>query len=165
MIVIPEDRTIIVDGEALTFDFDADQSIHAIQWYGEYGIIERRTGDPMRLDDPADIELWLDVWRAEKARRVVPPEPPRPLTQADYERAVQAHLDAAARGRGYDGILSASSYAATANPFQSESQSFLNWRAACWAHCYQALADVQAGTRSMPTIPDLLAELPALVLP
>ncbi len=83
----------------------------------------------------------------------------------DLVKSVQSVLDAAARAHGYDNIVSACSYAAAPNVFQAESVKFLSWRADCWAHCYAVLADVTAGTRSIPTEAELIAELPALVLP
>lgn len=85
--------------------------------------------------------------------------------QARLTAAVQKHLDYKAKERGYDSILSACSYAATANSYQAEGQKFLAWRAACWDKCYQILGAVKAGTRSIPTEAELLAELPVLVLP
>lgn len=78
-----------------------------------------------------------------------------------YEQAVQAHLDAAAQALGYDNILSACSYAGYANPFQAEGQSFVAWRGAVWDYCYAQLAAVQAGSRTQPTVDELIAELPA----
>lgn len=78
-----------------------------------------------------------------------------------YEQAVQAHLDAAAQALGYDNILSACSYAGYTNPFQTEGQSFVSWRGAVWDYCYAQLAAVQAGTRTQPTVDELIAELPA----
>ena len=81
------------------------------------------------------------------------------------ELAVQKHLDDAATARGYDNIVSACSYSASANAFQSEGIAYLNWRAAVWQHCYQVLADVQAGVRAVPTAAELIAELPVLALP
>ena len=44
MTIIPEDQTIIKDGEALQFSFVADPNIHAIQWYDTYGTIEYKSG-------------------------------------------------------------------------------------------------------------------------
>jgi hypothetical protein len=38
--IIPSDKTIIVDGQALTFDYDIDPTIHALQWDGDSGEIE-----------------------------------------------------------------------------------------------------------------------------
>lgn len=78
---------------------------------------------------------------------------------------VQQHLDSAARLRGYDSILSACSYAAGQNPFQAEGQAFVAWRGDVWASCYTMMAEVQAGTRPVPTAVELLAALPVLVLP
>ncbi len=38
--IIPSDKTIIVDGQALIFDYDIDPTIHAIQWDEDSGEIE-----------------------------------------------------------------------------------------------------------------------------
>lgn len=78
--------------------------------------------------------------------------------------AVQAHLDAAARALGYDNIVSACSYAGVANPYQAESQSFIVWRGAVWAYCYQVRANVLANLRTAPTEAELIAELPVRVV-
>lgn len=80
--------------------------------------------------------------------------------------AVQRHLDATAQSRGYDGILSLASYAASPNPpFAAEGAAGLAWRDAVWLYCYQVLAAVQAGTRPIPTADALVAELPPMVWP
>jgi len=42
--IIPSDKTIIVDGQALTFDYDIDPTIHAIQWDEDSGEIEYNDG-------------------------------------------------------------------------------------------------------------------------
>lgn len=79
---------------------------------------------------------------------------------------VQAFLDATARTRNYDGILSLCSYAASANPkFGPEGLAGVAWRDAVWASCYSILAEVQSGTRAVPTAAELMAELPAMVWP
>ena len=75
--------------------------------------------------------------------------------------AVQNMLDNAAKAKGYDSILSACSYAAYPNPFQAEGQEFVAWRGAVWAKCYEILGEVGAGTRTAPTVSELLAELAA----
>lgn len=97
-----------------------------------------------------------------------PPEPTEPTAEqieGALVAAVQDRLDAAAKGRGYDGIVSACSYAGAPNAFQAESVAFLTWRAACWSHCYTVLAEVQAGAMPPPSAADLIAGLPALSLP
>lgn len=83
--------------------------------------------------------------------------------QTALTQAVQDFMDAAAQAKGYDSILSACSYAGAPNPFQAEGQSFLAWRAACWAYCYQVQAAVAAGTQTMPTAAQLIAGLPTRI--
>lgn len=91
---------------------------------------------------------------------------PSAPSQEDYVAAVQAHLDARAKERGYDGILSAATYATSQHSkFGPEGVAYRNWRDAVWAHCYTTLAGVTAGTRTVPTEAELIAELPVLVLP
>lgn len=99
-----------------------------------------------------------------------PPPPPAPTAEqirAALTDAVYAHMNAAAQARGYDDIKAAVTYAEEpAVPiFQAEGRALRAWRSLVWAHCYQVLADVQAGTRAIPTAAQLIAELPALDLP
>lgn len=85
---------------------------------------------------------------------------------AGLTAAVQAHLDKVAKSRGYDGILSACTYATdTHPPFKMEGQACVNWRGEVWSKCYQIMAAVQAGTHQMPTAESLIAELPVMVWP
>lgn len=80
---------------------------------------------------------------------------------------VQAHLDAAAKAAGYDNIYTAVTYAdEPAVPrFQAEGQAFRAWRSLVWDAANAIRADVEAGTRPVPTAAELLAELPAITLP
>jgi hypothetical protein len=95
-----------------------------------------------------------------------PPPPTPEQIIAQYTSAVQAHLDAFARTRNYDGILSAATYATSAVPkFQAEGQYAVEARDATWAKSYEVMAEVEAGTRPMPTLEELISELPALVWP
>lgn len=96
-------------------------------------------------------------------------DPPPPTTEqiiAQYTGAVQQHLDTFARTRNYDSILSAATYATSTVPkFSAEGQRAVGARDATWAKCYEILAAVDAGTRPMPTLDELLAELPVLTWP
>ena len=93
-----------------------------------------------------------------------PPTPEQIVTQ--YTAAVQKHLDDFARTRGYDGILSAATYATSTNPkFAVEGQYAMEARDATWVKCYEVLAAVEAGSRPMPTLEELLAELQVLTWP
>ena len=81
--------------------------------------------------------------------------------------ATQQRLDAFARTRNYDGILSACTYATSTIPkFAAEGQVAVNLRDATWAALYQILEEVQAGQREAPTgFSDIEPLLPPLEWP
>ena len=83
--------------------------------------------------------------------------------QAELTKAVQAYMDVKVQERGYDGILSACSYVNTGiERFDNEGAACRTWRSAVWDKCYAMLAEVQAGSRSVPTAEELISELPKL---
>lgn len=85
---------------------------------------------------------------------------------AAVTQAVQQRLDDFARTRMYDGILSACTYATSTVPnFAAESQYAVEARDSTWAACYRIMAHVQAGSRPMPTVDQVLSELPTLEWP
>lgn len=102
----------------------------------------------------------------------VPPPPPLPsqaelfqLTVKQFDSAVEAHLYAEAASCGYTNIERACMYASSPNPYQAESQSFVEWVGNVWAYCYGELQKVEAGTRSMPSVEQIISELPTRVVP
>lgn len=87
-----------------------------------------------------------------------------PGTQAMLTKAVQDYMDATAQTRGYDGIATACTYAtSTDTTFAAEGTACVAWRDKVWRYCYNALAEVLAGKRNIPTAEELVAELPELV--
>lgn len=83
-----------------------------------------------------------------------------------YTAAIQSMLDAFAQERHYDNILSACTYAtSTVSKFRAEGQACVDGRDAVWAESYSLMAQVEAGTLAQPTIPALLAMLPAMAWP
>lgn len=76
--------------------------------------------------------------------------------------ATQAMLDDFARTRLYDGIMSACTYVSSTNPvFAGEGQYCVELRDRTWAKLYEMLAEVQAGTRPIPSsFEDMASELP-----
>lgn len=74
--VVPADRLVIVDGLALTFDFNAPGRMHALQWDGLQGHIEwdgsghePPRNELLTADSYADrIAPYVELWKEEKAR-------------------------------------------------------------------------------------------------
>ena len=105
--VVPSDKLIIVDGEALVFAYEAPASLHALQWSGETGHTEWTDGpnQPLTAADYAtQVAPFVTAWQAEKARRE---------EDAAREAAARALPDARAAKTaeiqsGYDAALAAS---------------------------------------------------------
>ena len=74
--VVPADRLVIVDGQALTFEFSAPERMHALQWDGKQGHIEWQGSDdepphnePLEAASYADqVAPYVDLWTKEKKR-------------------------------------------------------------------------------------------------
>ena len=109
--VVPADHLIIVDGQALRFDFPAPANLHALQWDGEKGHLEW-TNDynwPLSVTDATayaeEVEPFVVLWEAEKARL----EAEAAAAEAEYNSLPNAQ--ARKRGEiraGYDAALAAS---------------------------------------------------------
>lgn len=85
---------------------------------------------------------------------------------AVFVAEIQRRLDAFARTRGYDSILSAATYATSAvQRFSVEGRYAVDARDATWAAAYQILDQVKNGERDMPSIDDVISELPLLQWP
>jgi hypothetical protein len=111
--------------------------------------------------DPKDSVLG-DLWDGSKFTK---PIKSLKEVQQEFSDIVQNILDSKAKEKHYDNIISACSYAGAPNPFQAESQAFLSWRGDVWQKCYELLAAVEQGISTVPTVEQLIAELPTLVLP
>lgn len=110
----------------------------------------------------SETELWSVL--AAQYPDGLPETPER--VRARFAAAIQAHLDAAARARGYDSILSCVSYAGGDDAlYSAEGRAALAWRDAVWRHAFDALAAVQADQRPVPELTEFLAELPAIEWP
>ncbi len=104
----------------------------------------------------------------ENGRPILQDPPPPTIEQiiAQYDAAVQQRLNDFAKTRNYTNILSAATYATSTVPkFKAEGQYAVEARDATWAKYYEVLAAVQTGARPMPTIEELIAEMPVLTWP
>jgi hypothetical protein len=97
--------------------------------------------------------------------RPAPPPPTPEEIQAEFTRKIQERLDDFARSRGYDGILSACTYAASdVTKFADEGQYAVTVRDATWAKAYELLAGYET-SGTIPDWADIETQLPALVWP
>lgn len=117
------------------------------------------------LDCPAYVDFL--AWRQIPGN--VPLQPPLPTFEERKDAllvAVDAHMNEAARSKGYDNIINASLRAALpASRFHVEGVAFGTWMDAVYAKCYDVLAQVTAGAMAEPTREQLIALLPVLTLP
>lgn len=87
--------------------------------------------------------------------------------QNEVVAGTQQRLDDFAQTRGYDNIMSVCTYATSTRPKRAgEGQRAVELRDATWDTLYQMLAEVQAGTRPIPSgFADLEPDLPNLEWP
>lgn len=122
------------------------------------------------LHDLAGIQTIIEpghrLWDEVSARGDIEPFAPPAPTADDYRGAVQAHVDAVARGRGYDGGHACATYAASTVPlWAAEGAVFVAWRDAVWVAVLARMESVAAGHEAAPNIADLIADLPLISWP
>lgn len=129
---------------------------------------------PTYYSPDGNAEVWNEIpdgyFTPEEWLAAHPLQLPAPPTQEELQRqftdSIQAHLDGFARTRNYDNIMSAATYATSTVPkFAAEGQYAVEARDATWAKGYEILDAVISGQRPMPTIEEVIAELPALAWP
>ena len=78
-------------------------------------------------------------------------------------KAVDDYMDKTVRERGYDNIAKCVTYAGDEDPiFNREGTAAKKWRSKVYRKCYSILAEVEAGEREIPTVEELIAELPVI---
>lgn len=94
-----------------------------------------------------------------------PPVPDPAAIMAEYTARIQGRLDAFARTRNYDGIMSVATYATSTNPkFAAEGQYAVEARDATWAAAY-AIMDEALASGNIPSWEVVEAALPVLEWP
>jgi hypothetical protein len=126
------------------------------KWYTKYtlGPVFTDTDDATAAEQEAEYVATKTAQRAAELQNSV-------------VQQTQRRLDAFAQTRNYDSILSACTYASsTLTKFADEGQYCVQARDETWAALYEILADVQAGTRPVPTsFAEIEEELPTLAWP
>lgn len=103
------------------------------------------------------------ITEGEKEAIINPPKSPEELLEiarTEMNNAIQNLLDTTAQSFRYDNIVSVRSYAGYVNPFQEEAQTLAIWASSCWVKAGEIEAEVTDGTRAIPTVDEVLAELP-----
>lgn len=94
---------------------------------------------------------------------------PEPLTdediQAQLEQGIEAWMNTVVAERHYDSIDTCiARYTDSPNPkYAQEAKAVKDWNTLVWDKCWAILAEVKAGKRAVPTLEEVIAELPVLV--
>lgn len=92
--ISPDDHCVIVDGDVLSgLALPESSNVHAIQWYGDHGVIERKTGPAEHFTDFAVVQPYLDAWQVERDRLDAPLPPPPAPSLPDAVAAAEAAID------------------------------------------------------------------------
>jgi len=79
---------------------------------------------------------------------------------------IQNLLDSTAKSRNYYDAASCISYATSSNLiWQSEAKCFIAWRDNVWNTAYTIYTTLSGNDEPMPTVEEVIAELPAIVWP
>lgn len=83
--------------------------------------------------------------------------------QQYFEDAIEAYMTSVVQTRNYRDIHTAASYVNSTNEkFAKEGAACNKWRDDVWDKCYAILGDVENGLRPIPTLEEVIAELPLL---
>lgn len=75
--------------------------------------------------------------------------------------AIQNLLDNTARIHGFDDLNSIGKYVGYDNAFRFKAEALGGWAASCWVIAKKIQDDVLSGNRAMPTIEQVLSEIPS----
>jgi hypothetical protein len=84
-----------------------------------------------------------------------------------FSAAVDAHVEATAQAKGYNGAAHCAGYAVSTVPvWQAEAAAFVAWRDQVWLFVFETLAQIQAGDMPAPESPSaLIGWLPQIEWP
>ena len=81
----------------------------------------------------------------------------------EFEKAIQVHINNVVRTKGYDNENSIAKYLVDTNPFYEECKAISVWIGNVWIKTHEIQREVTEGTRAIPTVDEVIAELPVLV--
>lgn len=131
-------------------EYDSDNNLHITANVLSF---RRRNFDGLAQSVEDNYEWYWQQGEQEQTEKLI----------AQFTKAVQKWMDAKAQERGYDNIISACTYVYSSDAvFAKEGAAAKEWRDKVWRYCYDVVAQVVSGSRSIPSTSELLAELPKL---
>ena len=131
-------------------EYDSDNNLHITANVLSF---RRRNFDGLAQSVEDNYEWYWQQGEQEQTEKLT----------AQFTKAVQKWMDAKAQERGYDNIISACTYVYSSDAvFAKEGAAAKEWRDKVWRYCYDVVAQVVSGVRSIPSTSELLAELPKL---
>lgn len=141
----------------------------------QFAIIENNTVTNVAVAEAPLADNWItskvaaigDLYENGQFIKPQPPTKSPEEIKTEIVTSTQQRLDDFSVTRNYDSILSACTYATSTVPkFAAEGQYCVEARDATWSKVLSMLAEVDAGTRPIPSgYADIEPELPALVWP
>lgn len=115
-----------------------------------------------KLVNGVPVQMTPEEEAAFETSRTLTPEGAAAQVQAATIVAIQNLLDTTAKSHGYDDLRSTVSYIGSSVPkWNNEGLRARAWRDECWVKAQQIQDAVKAGTRTLPTVAEVLAEMPA----
>lgn len=89
--IIRDDHLVTIDGRALTVDLsDLPADLHALQWYGNAGHVERAGLPNQPIDSLGDFQPWIDRWVMAAEAADHPPAIPLDILKSEKNIEINA---------------------------------------------------------------------------
>lgn len=136
------------DGGLGFWDYDEELYFQCACWCNETGTAT--------IEDKGDYYEVVDIpVHVETAEEI----------QKRLTNGVQNWMDSKVQERNYDNVHTCvGTYLySPIEKFRLEAEAVRDWVSYVWAKCYEILAQVEAGERDIPTLEEVISELPILV--
>ena len=120
----------------------------------------------------ADVAVWCNANNATIEDKgeyyevvAIPPHvPTEKEIQEELERGIEAWMNTVVAERDYDSIDTCiARYTDSPNPkYAQEAKAVKDWNTMVWDKCWDILKEVKEGKRGIPTLEEVIAELPKL---
>ena len=120
----------------------------------------------------ADLAVWCNANNATiedkgeyyECVAILPHVPTEKEIQEELERGIEAWMNSVVAERDYDSIYTCiARYTNSPNPkYAQEAKAVKDWNTLVWDKCWDILKEVKEGKRAIPTLGEVIAELPVL---